>query len=222
MVCKLQKSLYGLKQAPRQWYKKFNNFINSNGFLKFQANHCCYVDDSYIILLLYANDMLITKASIHETNKLKKKSEQFAIKDLGIVKQILGKRITRDRKVLKQSQEEYVKKVLSKFHMVRVKPMSIPLASHSRLSKDQPSSIEQDWVYMAKVPYAFGIGSLMYVMICARLDITHAVGVVSRYMSNPRKQHWEVVKWILKYLKDCRVNFVFQEVRFRLVGVCKC
>ena len=74
MVCKLQKSLYGLKQAPRQWYKKFKNFIISNGFLKCQANHCCYVDDSYIILLLYADDMLIIKASIHETNKLKKKS----------------------------------------------------------------------------------------------------------------------------------------------------
>ena len=55
---------------------------------------------------------------------------------------------------------------------------------------------------MAKVPYAFAIGSLMYVMICTRPDITHAVGVVSRYMSNPRKQHWEIVKWILKYLKD--------------------
>ena len=146
--------------------------------------------------------MLITKASIHETNKLKKKSEQFAIKDLGIVKQILGKRITRDKKVLKLSQEEYLKKVLSKFNMVRVKPVSTSLASHSRLSKDRSSSIEQEWVYMAKVPYAFAIGSLMYVMICTRPDITHAVGVVSRYMSNPRKQHWEIVKWILKYLKD--------------------
>jgi hypothetical protein len=27
------------------------------------------------------------------------------------------------------------------------------------------------------------------------------VGVVSRYMSNPGKQHWEVVKWILRYLR---------------------
>ena len=86
--------------------------------------------------------------------------------------------------------------------MVRVKPVSTSLASHSRLSKDRSSSIEQEWVYMAKVPYAFAIGSLMYVMICTRPDITHAVGVVSRYMSNPRKQHWEIVKWILKYLKD--------------------
>ena len=37
---------------------------------------------------------------------------------------------------------------------------------------------------MAKVPYAFAIGSLMYTMVCTRLDIAHAMGVVSRYMSN--------------------------------------
>ena len=32
-------------------------------------------------------------------------------------------------------------------------------------------------------------------------EITHAVGVMSRFMSRPGKQHWEVVKWILRYLR---------------------
>ena len=54
---------------------------------------------------------------------------------------------------------------------------------------------------MSKVPYASAISSLMYVMVCTRPDIARAVGVVSRFMSMPGKQHWEVVKWILKYLK---------------------
>ena len=53
---------------------------------------------------------------------------------------------------------------------------------------------------MAKVSYASIIGSLMYVMVCIRPDITHVVGVVSKYMNNPRKQYWQAVKWILKYL----------------------
>src|SRR6202020_2707252 len=41
----------------------------------------------------------------------------------------------------------------------------------------------------------------MYAMVCTRPDIAHAVGVVSRYMNNPRKEHWMAVKWILRYLK---------------------
>jgi len=46
---------------------------------------------------------------------------------------------------------------------------------------------------MAKIPYTCAIGSLMYAMICIRPDIAHAMGVVSRFMSNLGRKHWEVV-----------------------------
>jgi ATP-binding cassette subfamily B (MDR/TAP) protein 1 len=73
-VCKLKKSLYGLKQASRWWYKKFDNFMCSSGYTRCQADHCCYAkhfDNSYIILLLYVDDMLIAGSSIEEIDKLK-------------------------------------------------------------------------------------------------------------------------------------------------------
>ena len=38
-------------------------------------------------------------------------------------------------------------------------------------------------------------------MVYTRPDIAHAVGVVSRYMANPGKKHWEAVKWLLRYLR---------------------
>ena len=41
----------------------------------------------------------------------------------------------------------------------------------------------------------------MYEMVFTRPDIGHAVGVLSRYMSNQGKFHWEAVKWILRYLR---------------------
>lgn len=41
-------------------------------------------------------------------------------------------------------------------------------------------------------------------MQCTRPDIAHAVGVVSRYMNNPGKEHWMVVKWILRYLRGTK------------------
>ncbi|KAJ0534907.1 putative RNA-directed DNA polymerase [Helianthus annuus] len=31
--------------------------------------------------------------------------------------------------------------------------------------------------------------------------ISHAVGVVSRFVSNPGREYWEAVKWVLRYLK---------------------
>ena len=54
---------------------------------------------------------------------------------------------------------------------------------------------------MSRVSYSSTVGILMYAMVCTRPNIAHAVGVVSRYMKNPGKEHWEAVKWILRYLR---------------------
>lgn len=54
---------------------------------------------------------------------------------------------------------------------------------------------------MSHVPCFVVVGSLMYSMVCTYLDIANAVSVVSRDMSNHRKEHQHVVKWILRYLR---------------------
>ena len=54
---------------------------------------------------------------------------------------------------------------------------------------------------MKNIPYSSAVGSLMYAMVCTHPNIAQAVGVVSRFMSSPGKQHWDAVKWILRYLK---------------------
>ena len=85
--------------------------------------------------------------------------------------------------------------------MDKAKLVSTPLGSHFRLSKDQSPKTNQEIEHMNKVPYALAIGSLMYVMLCTRLDIAHAVRVVSKYMSNLDKTHYEAMKWIMRYLR---------------------
>ena len=85
--------------------------------------------------------------------------------------------------------------------MDKVKPMSSPLASHMNLSCSECPTSKEGKEEMKTVPYAAAVGSLMYVMVCTRLDIAHALGVVSRFMSNPGKEHWTTMKWILRYLR---------------------
>jgi len=55
---------------------------------------------------------------------------------------------------------------------------------------------------MVVIPYFSAVGSLTYAMMCTRPDIAHAIGVASRFLSNPSKDHWEAVKWILRYLRS--------------------
>ena len=148
--------------------------------------------------------MLIARSSIEEINNLKKQlSKQFAMKDLGVAKQILDMRIIKNKAngTLKLSQSEYVKKVPSRFNMNEAKLISTPLGSHFKLSKEQSPKTKEERDHMSKVLYASAISSLMYAMVYTRPNIAHAVGVVSRFMNRPEKQHWKAVKWILRYLK---------------------
>ena len=85
--------------------------------------------------------------------------------------------------------------------MSKTKAVYSLLAGHLKLSSKQCPTSEKDMKEMSKVPYAFAVGSLMYAMICTRLDIVYAVGNVSRFLTNLGKEHWEAVKWILRYMR---------------------
>jgi len=56
-----------------------------------------------------------------------------------------------------------------------------------------PTTIEEH-EYMTHVPYANIIGSLMYAIMCTRSDLSQAVSMVSRYMHDLGRGHWEAVK----------------------------
>ena len=159
-----------------------------------QQNHidCVFTrkfsDNDFIILLVYANDMLVIGHDSSKINKLKRElSKSFSMKNLGLTKHILGMKISRDRKNMKLwlSQESYIEKVLERFNMNEAKAVWSPLASHLKLSSKQFPIREKDMKEMSKVPYASIVGSLMYAMVCTRLDIVHAVGVVSQFLTNP-------------------------------------
>ena len=195
-VCRLRKSLYGLKQAPRHWYKKFEFIMCEQGYMKTTSNHCVFVrkfsNDDFIILLLYVDDMLIVGKNVSMIDRLKEQlGKSFAMKDMGAAKQILGIRIIRDRKEKKLwlSQEHYIKRVLQRFHMEKAKVVSTPLATHFKLSSKQSPSNEDEKLYMQRVPYASAVGSLMHAMVCTKPDIAHAVGTVSRFLSNRGREH---------------------------------
>ena len=89
---------------------------HSNNYVYFKT-----VDDGrYIILLLYIGHMLVVGSNMQGINVLKRKLvNSFEMKDLGAAKQILGMRITRDKKIhkLTLSQSEYIEKVLERFRM---------------------------------------------------------------------------------------------------------
>ncbi|KAI3450211.1 hypothetical protein Pfo_006876 [Paulownia fortunei] len=111
--------------------------------------------------------------------------------------------IKRDRrnKSLFLTQGSYIGKVLQRFAMYEAKSVSTPLGKHFKLSATQAPGSDEEKNYMSRVPYASGVGNVMYEMVCSRPDLAYAISMVSRFMANPRDAHWEALKWTTRYLK---------------------
>ena len=224
-VCRLLRSIYGLKQSSRQWYLKFHQAITSYDFIMIDEDHCVYVkqtQEKFVILSLYVDDILLAANDKGFLIEIKNwLSSNFQMKDMGEAAYILGVKIQRNRskRLLSLSQEQYLKKVLERFGMQNCNPIDTPIAKGGELCNKMCPTTPQEKNYMEKVPYASAIGSLMYAMLCTRPDICYAVGLVSRYQSNPGQAHWKAVKRILRYLKgtmDYALNY--QESDLQLVG----
>lgn len=166
----------------------------SSDFIRCSYDKCVYVKDfapsMYIYLLLYADDMLIACKSKYEIEYTKGMlRKEFDMKELCPIRKILSMRIIRDRgsRTLKVSQSRYVKKILNKFRVDNGKSVSMPLGAHLKVTLKDCSLSDWDVEIMSKVSYENVVGSLMYLMVCNRLNITYVVSVVSMYLANPSK-----------------------------------
>ena len=96
--------------------------------------------------------------------------------------------------------------------------MSTPVSKGTILNKSMCPTNKTELEEMKAVPYAHAVGSLMYAMTSTRPDICYAVGLVSRYQSNPGKAHWQAVKRIFRYLqmtKNMKLCFGLDELEIK-------
>ena len=210
MVCKLHRSIYGLKQASRSWNIRFDQVMKLYGFEKSPDEPCVYKKIQGIVvvfLVLYVDDILLIGNSVKVLSDVKGYlKKKFDMKDLSEANYILGIKLLRDQKnkVLVLSQASYIDKIVTRFGMENSKRGLLLFRHGIHLSKEQSPKTLEEKELMSKKPYASAVGSLMYAMLCTRPNICYAVGVVSRYQSDPGVEHWTAVKHILKYLKRTR------------------
>ena len=130
----------------------------------------------------------------------------FDMKDMGLADVILGIKIVRTSGGIVLTQSHYIEKVLKKFNAFDSPPAKTPLELNVHLSKNRGEPVAQE-------EYARVIGSLMYITNCTRPDLACSVNKLSRYTSNPSKEHWKALVRVLRYLKYT-LNFGLQYTRF--------
>jgi hypothetical protein len=110
-VCRLRQALYGLKQAPQAWFAKFSSTIAQIGFVFSPYDSALFIrrsDAGLILLLLYVDDMIITRDDIVGIHNLQQfLSQQFEIKDLGSLNYFLGLELSFNQNGYYLSQAKY-------------------------------------------------------------------------------------------------------------------
>ncbi len=226
-VLRLLKSLYGLKQAPRNWNTDITLFlVTTLSFRRCIIDPCIYVKgegDHLLIIVLYVDDMIIAGADEQDIVEFKRAiSTKYNMSDLGELEFVLGMKVTRlEDGSLTLSHERYATDVVTRFglqhsHCTAKTPMEQGLKL-SKAEAEDMTPAQQQWV--DQFGYKEKIGSLMYLAVCTRPDISYAVSCTARFMSKPTTAACQAVTRILKYVNNTRsTGLIFRPKEPILIG----
>lgn len=177
-VCKLRKALYGLKQSPIAWYGKIAEFLTYSGYSMTSANCSLFVKSvgaKLAIVLVYVDDLIIKGDCEEEILQTKENlSVRFQMNELGQLKHFLGLVVDRTQEGIFLHQKKYSSDLLKRYGMLECKPILTPMEANAKICAHEGRDLGYATMYRQLV------GSLIY-LTSSRLDISYAVGMMSRY-----------------------------------------
>jgi len=113
------------------------------------------------------------------------------MQDIDSADMILGMKISSIPNRISLSLSHSIERMLHKFDS---KPISSSYDSSIALKTNTGKPTSQ-------LEYSQLIGSLLYIFNRTRLDISYTVGKLSRYTSNPSRDHWTALERVFRYLR---------------------
>ena len=206
IVLKLRKPLYGMKQGAHHWYEELRRTLLKLGYKVCLADEAIFykVDGNKFTIIAAATDDFTFIADSTESTALIKKqmNEHFEIVDLSPINWLLGISVTCDleNQTISLEQEAYVEQILAHFGLDKARLAIMPMEAGADFTPDSPSISPTLLTPAKKATYREMIGSLMYLAVMTRPDISFAVSSLSQYLDAPRSTHLVAVKRIFCYL----------------------
>jgi hypothetical protein len=164
-------------------------------------------DGSYIVLAAATDDFTIVADSISTANRFLDEFEKgVELVRLGQITWLLGTTVTRNltEGSIALGQEAYIDQICVRFGLQDARPISTPLPPGIDLSPGLPHVSPKTLTQSEKKTFREIIGSLMYLSVMTRPDITYAVSTLSRHLENPSTTHLEFSRRVIRYLKGTK------------------
>ena len=197
-VYRLHKALYGLRHAPRAWNIKLNSILKDIDFTRCSKELSLYrkeANGDLLIVCVYVDDLLVTGSSVGLIVEFKlEMARRFEMSDLGKLTYYLGIEVRQTDNGIVLTQDRYAQKILEEAGMHRCNLVHIPMDVNVRLSKSPHETIIDEREYRRS------IGFLRY-LLHTRPDLSFSVGLLSRYMCEPKETHRAALKEVIRYLR---------------------
>jgi hypothetical protein len=148
------------------------------------------VGEDPLILLLYVDDLFITRAKRLITSSKESLASEFEMTNIGLMHYFLGLEVCQEPGHIFLGHGKYACDILRRFQMEDCRPMTIPMITNWKKLHAYESQLVDSTLYRQL------IGSLMY-LVNARPDICFAVNTLSQFMVEPRRVHWVAAKHVL-------------------------
>ena len=208
LCLRINKSIYGLKQAPKAWFEKLNKSLIELQFTPLQYEPCIFIytrsENEKYYLFLYVDDTLIAGKDLDFIKYLVSLIQaKHDIKIIGEPKFILGIKLTRcNNGDILMDQNQYIKDIAERFNVTSnpLKLIQMP-CTLSQFRKIEDDAGQIDLVDLS-LDIRSMVGSLMYVSMGTRADITYFTNYISRYLTKPTKYIVKIIRQTICYLLD--------------------
>lgn len=165
-----------------------------------------------MLVSLYVDDMIYTGSSIQLISDFKK-ADKFEMTDLRKLSFFLGLEVQQKKNGIFLFQQKYALELLKQFGMEGCKTAGTPMNVSEKLTIDDGTGLTDARKFRSLV------GRLIY-LTHTRPDLSYAVGLVSRFMHCPSKQHFGAAKRILRYIASTTSYGIWysKQENFELLG----
>jgi len=131
---------------------------------------------------------------------------KYGISGEGELRWTLGIKVTRDfdKHMVSISQQSYIESLVERFGLQNAHAVTAPLIPGAIITKDQCPTTPEEAEEMGNTFYRELIGSLQYVSLATRPDITVAVNKLAQFLANLRRAHLDNALRVLRYLKGTK------------------
>jgi len=167
------------------------------------------------VLIIYVDDMIVTGEQDEIYNVIKEIKIKFKISKCRVVDSILGINVRLGKDFTYSiSRENFNMNLLDKYNIYNVKKSKTLCTGNNIISENKTP--------FDKTIYERTIGSLIFLLLCTRPDISFIINKAARKNEEPNLSDWKIIVNIFKYLNSSKhYKIVYNGVGHIQTRICK-